>query len=64
MKTDYDSNQPIEVLIDQIEDGVALAEPYLSNIKEATSQILYTLWNSRTRNSSFRPLIQRLYMCH
>jgi hypothetical protein len=34
-------------------------EPYLSNIKETTFQILYTLWNSRTRNSNCRPLIQR-----
>jgi hypothetical protein len=35
----------------------------LKYFKETTSQILYTLWNSRTRNSNFRPLIQRLYMC-
>jgi hypothetical protein len=32
-----------------------MIEPYLSNIKETTSQIVYTLWNSRTRNSNRRP---------
>jgi hypothetical protein len=35
-------------------------EPYLSNIKETTPQILFTLWNFSVRNSNRRPFIQRV----
>jgi hypothetical protein len=41
-----------------------LTKPYPSNIKEATPQILYTLWNFSVRNSNRRPYIQCLYMYH
>jgi hypothetical protein len=37
-------------------------EPYPSNIKETTPQILYTLWNFSVWNSNRRPFIQRLYV--
>jgi hypothetical protein len=41
-----------------------LGEPYLSNIKETTPQILYTLWNFSVRNSNADLLYSVYIMYH